>query len=82
MSHDQKVITLLPSIEKCLVEFYQGAVLLAKFDNSSPSVTSDRSWGNDGITFTFWKGGANETLWMRFAYFPNLFFLASPWLEI
>ena len=43
MSHDQKVITLLPPMEKYTMDFYQGVVfLLAKFDKSSPSVNRDR----------------------------------------
>ena len=41
MSRDQKVITLLPAMEKCptsIKEFF----LLPKFDNSSSSVTRDK----------------------------------------
>ena len=42
MSHDQKVIMLLPPMEKCAMDFYQRVVFTAKFDNSSPSVTGDK----------------------------------------
>ena len=35
-SHDQKVMMLLPIMENCPMDFYQGVVLLPKFDNSTP----------------------------------------------
>ena len=35
MSRDQKVRMLLPIIEKCPIGFYQGVLLLPKFDSSS-----------------------------------------------
>ena len=34
-------MTLLPPMEKCPMEFYQG-LAFPKFDNSSPSVTRDK----------------------------------------
>ena len=36
MSHDQKLMTLRPLMEKYLTDFYQGVASLPKFDNSSP----------------------------------------------
>ena len=39
MSHDQKVMALLPQMEKCPIK---ELLLLPKFDNSSPSVTQDK----------------------------------------
>ena len=36
MSRYQKVKTLLRALEKCLMDFYKGVVLLPKFDNSTP----------------------------------------------
>ena len=30
MSHDQKVMTLLPPMEKCPMDFYQGVVFTAQ----------------------------------------------------
>ena len=30
MSHDKKVMTLLPSIEKCTMDFYRGVVFTAQ----------------------------------------------------
>ena len=42
MSHDQKVMMLLPLMEKCTMELYQGISLLPKFDNISSSVTRDK----------------------------------------
>ena len=38
----QKEMMLLPTMEKSPMDFYQGVVLLPKFDNSSPSVTRDK----------------------------------------
>ena len=40
ISHDQKVMRLLPPMEKCAMDFYQG-VDFAAFDNSS-SCDSDK----------------------------------------
>ena len=44
MSHDQKVMTLLPPMKKCAIDFYQLSelLLLPKYYNSSPSVTWDK----------------------------------------
>ena len=42
MSRDQKVMTLLPTLEKCPIDFYHRLLLLPKFDNSSSSVTPDK----------------------------------------
>ena len=69
-------------MEKYLINFYQGVVLLPKFDNSSPYnfVKVTWLWGND-VT-NFWDRVPNGTLWMRFTSCPSLIFLASPWLEI
>ena len=36
MARYQKAMTLLPVLEKYVMDFYQGVVLLPKFDNSSP----------------------------------------------
>ena len=41
MSRDQKVMTLLPLMEKCPTSIKK-SFLLAKFDNSSSSVTRDK----------------------------------------
>ena len=44
MSRDQKVMTLLPSMEKCPMDLtsINELLLLPKFNNSSPSVTRDK----------------------------------------
>ena len=42
MSRDQKVMTLLPAMEKCPKDFFQVIFLRPKFDNSSPTVTRDK----------------------------------------
>ena len=84
MSHDQKVMALLPPMEKCPINFL--LLLLPKFDNSSPSVTWDKEICHvidiATDTATAWGGVPNGTLSMMFTCCPNLMFLASPWLEI
>ena len=42
MSHDQKLMMLLPAMGKCLVDFIKKLFLLPKSDNSSPAVTRDK----------------------------------------
>ena len=42
MSRDQKVMALVPPMEKCPIDVYTELLLLPKFDNSSPSVTWDK----------------------------------------
>ena len=42
MSHDQKVMTLLFPMKKCLISFYHRVAFIAQFDDSSPSVTWDK----------------------------------------
>ena len=61
MSHDQKVMTLLPPVEKCPSTSITELVLLPKFDNSSPSVTQDlQNWGNIFQTATFFDSIAKS----------------------
>ena len=72
MSHDQKVITLLPPMKKCIMDFYiKELFLLLTFDNSSPSINRDKEivkvtllWDNDVSTSL--GGVPNGTLWMGF----------------
>ena len=42
MSHDQKVMTLLPPMEKCSMDYIMELFLQTKFDNSSLSATKDK----------------------------------------
>ena len=86
-SHDQKVMMLLPIMENCPMDFYQGVVLLLKFDNSTPLwleikrfVKVTWLWGN--AISTSWGRVPNVTHWMNFTCCPSLIFLASPRLEI
>ena len=65
MSHDQKVMTLLPP--SALWSSIKELFLLPKFDNSSPFVNRDQEivkvtglWVNDNSTS--WGGVPNETL--------------------
>ena len=42
MSRDKKVITLLPPMEKCPINFYHRVAFTYQIDNSRPSVTWDK----------------------------------------
>ena len=47
MSRDQKVMTLLPQMEKWPIDFYHGVVLLLKFDNSISAIRDKEDLSGD-----------------------------------
>ena len=47
MSRDQNVMMLLPSIEKCLMDFIKELFLMPKFDKNSTSVTREKDLSGD-----------------------------------
>ena len=66
MPRDQMVMTLLPIMEKCPMDFYQEVVFVTRYTRICQSHVL---WGNEATTS--WGGVLNGTFWMRYIDFQT-----------
>ena len=85
MSHDQKIMTLLPQWRSTLIlsrsYFYCPNLITVVPLSLEIKRFVKVMWLQWNEVTNSWGRVFNGTLWMRFTCCPNLF-LASPWLEI